>query len=92
MTGSAAAEPGRKVTLGIRPEHLVLGDHGIPAEVVVVEPTGSETHVLARTGARDVVAVFRERHAFHPGDGLHLAPMAGMVHLFDAESGDRIGE
>ena len=91
LTGVAARlEPGRKVTLGIRPEHLALGDHGIPAEVVVVEPTGSETHVLARTGVRDVVAVFRERHAFHPGDGLHLAPMAGMVHLFDGDSGERI--
>ena len=89
--GRTGLEPGRKLTFGIRPEHLRLSDSGIPAEVVVVEPTGSETHVLARSGAREVVAVFRERHAFHPGDRLHLAPEPGMAHLFDGQSGERIG-
>src|SRR5439155_1915378 len=34
---------GRAATYGIRPEHFVLADDGVPAEVVVVEPTGSET-------------------------------------------------
>ncbi len=87
----AAVAAGRKVTFGIRPEHLRLADSGIPAEVVVVEPTGSETHVVARTGGRELVAVFRERHAFRPGDRLHLAPEPGMAHLFDGDSGERIG-
>ncbi len=68
-----------------------LSDSGIPAEVVVVEPTGSETHVVARAGGRELVAVFRERHAFRPGDKLHLAPELGMAHLFDGTSGERIG-
>src|SRR5450432_2058366 len=34
---------GRPVVYGIRPEHLEFADDGIEAEVVVVEPTGSET-------------------------------------------------
>jgi multiple sugar transport system ATP-binding protein len=91
--GPAAAglQPGQKLTFGIRPEHLHLSDSGIPAEVVVVEPTGSETHVVARAGGRELVAVFRERHAFRPGDKLHLAPEPGMAHLFDGASGERIG-
>jgi len=87
---AAALKPGTRLTLGIRPEHLHLGAAGIPAEVAVVEPTGSETHVLARVGAREVVAVFRERHAFKPGDRLHLMPEPELVHLFDGASGDRI--
>ncbi|MGQ0611110.1 MAG: ABC transporter ATP-binding protein [Paracoccaceae bacterium] len=83
-------EAGRKVTMGIRPEHLALGGPGIPAEVVVVEPTGSETHVLARTGTQEIVAVFRERHGFRPGDKITLAPDPALMHLFDQASGQRI--
>jgi multiple sugar transport system ATP-binding protein len=82
---------GRRVIFGIRPEHLDLAKRGIEAKVAVVEPTGSETHVVLRFGARELVAVFRERHEFRPGNVVHLAPRAGMVHVFDAESGERIG-
>jgi multiple sugar transport system ATP-binding protein len=81
---------GQKVIFGIRPEHLDLADDGIAAKVAVVEPTGSETHVVLRAGSHDLVAVFRERHAFKAGDDVLLAPRKGFVHLFDATSGDRI--
>ncbi|MDP2739164.1 MAG: sn-glycerol-3-phosphate ABC transporter ATP-binding protein UgpC [Pseudorhodobacter sp.] len=82
---------GRRVTWGIRPEHLELADSGLAATVVVVEPTGSETHVLLRFGGHDAVAVFRDRHAFQPGQVVHLAPRTELVHLFDADSGERLG-
>ena len=81
---------GQEIIYGIRPEHLDLAQNGIAAQVAVVEPTGSETHVVLRFGARDLVAVFRERHVFKPGDTVHLAAQPGVVHLFDAASGDRI--
>ena len=90
LPGGAGREAGRKVSLGVRPEHLTLGERGIPAEVVVVEPTGSETHVLARTGTQEMVAVFRERHGFKPGDKITLAPDPALMHLFDQASGQRI--
>jgi multiple sugar transport system ATP-binding protein len=82
---------GRRVTFGIRPEHLALDPAGFAATVAVVEPTGAETHVVLRMGKRDVVAVFRERHGFKPGDVVHLSPVPGMVHIFDADDGLRIG-
>lgn len=81
---------GREVIYGIRPEHLELSDKGFAARIAVVEPTGSETHVVARLGSLDIVAVFRERHAFEPGQEIRLAPRKGHVHLFDAASGERI--
>jgi multiple sugar transport system ATP-binding protein len=82
---------GRKVVFGIRPEHLELTETGgIPARVVVVEPTGSETHVVLRIGERDLTAVFRERHAFTPGQQVHLTPQPGLIHVFDGDSGDRL--
>jgi multiple sugar transport system ATP-binding protein len=83
---------GRRVIFGIRPEHLELTDAGgIPASVVVVEPTGSETHVILRLGSRDLTAVFRERHAFQPGQPVHLTPQPDLIHLFDEATGDRLG-
>ncbi len=90
--GSApTASDGRPVTLGVRPEHLRLSDDGFPVEVTVVEPTGSEIQVVTRTPAgEDVVAVFRERHLFKPGEVIRLAPEPGLVHLFDGETGQRL--
>jgi multiple sugar transport system ATP-binding protein len=87
--GLSVAE-GREVTYGIRPEHLSVGDKGIAGTVAVVEPTGSETHVVLRSGGRDVVAMFRDRVAFRPGDQLTFAPDAEKVHLFDRASGVRL--
>ncbi|WP_281827263.1 ABC transporter ATP-binding protein [Jannaschia rubra] len=82
--------PGRQVTLGMRPEHLVLSDSGMAATVSVVEPTGSETHVIARLGDRDVTAVTRDRPAVRPGETIHLSPVPGSVHIFDEASGARL--
>jgi multiple sugar transport system ATP-binding protein len=56
----------------------------------VVEPTGSETTVVLRFGESEIVALFRERHDFKPGDTLHLRPRKDLVHLFDPQSGQRL--
>ncbi len=90
--GSVAdGQSGRDVTLGLRPEHLSLtDDDGIEAEVAVIEPTGSETHLVARTQDKEIVSVFRERHAFQLGQNIKLKPEVGTAHLFDRESGARL--
>jgi multiple sugar transport system ATP-binding protein len=80
---------GTPAVYGVRPEHFVLADDGIDAEIQVVEPTGSETQLVATLGGQDVLAVFRERHQFKPGDRVRLKPSAGFVHLFDKTSGKR---
>src|SRR6266498_5398569 len=81
---------GRPAIYGIRPEHFVIADDGAEAEVQVVEPTGSELQIAARIGGDDVIAVFRERHDFKPGDKIRLKPDPRLVHLFDAPSGQRL--
>jgi len=81
---------GAATTYGVRPEHLVLdADKGIPAEIIVVEPTGSETQVVMRIGKQSVVGIFRERIAAKPGETLRVTPDLSVVHLFDA-SGKRL--
>jgi len=81
---------GRPVVYGIRPEHFHLADDGAPAEIQVVEPTGSEIQVVAKLGGEEIIAVFRERHQFKPGDKIRLKPDPKLVHLFDAATGKRL--
>jgi multiple sugar transport system ATP-binding protein len=90
VTRADAARDGQPVVYGIRPEHLELADDGFDAEVIVIEPTGSETQLFARVGGQEIVAVFRERHAFAPGQRIRLRPRSEVVHLFDPSSGQRL--
>ncbi|HWK97949.1 MAG TPA: sn-glycerol-3-phosphate ABC transporter ATP-binding protein UgpC [Pseudolabrys sp.] len=85
---------GAEVIYGIRPEHFTLAEdgsgEGAEAEIIVIEPTGSETQVFANLGGEEVVAVFRERHQFKPGEKIRLRPDPQHVHLFDAATGKRL--
>ncbi len=90
LATAPAASDGRPAVYGIRPEHFTIADDGAEAEIVVVEPTGSETQVFAKLGGEEVVAVFRERHKFEPGDKVRLKPDPSLVHLFDEATGKRL--
>ncbi len=81
---------GASVTYGIRPEHLELADDGFPATVSVVEPTGAETMVFMRFGSTDLIALFRERHHFSPGQEIRVRPRTEVAHVFDRDSGERV--
>ena len=78
------------ITLGVRPEHLRLDPAGTLAEVMVIEPTGSETQVTLSLGGQDLVGVFRERVSALPGQSIGIAFEESLLHLFDAETGKRI--
>jgi multiple sugar transport system ATP-binding protein len=90
LTSVPAGSNERPAVYGIRPEHFTITDDGAEAEIVVVEPTGSETQVFAKLGGEEVVAVFRERHQFKPGDKIRLKPDPRLVHLFDETTGKRL--
>jgi len=90
VAAGAGLDENRAVILGIRPEHLEIAADGFEAEVVVIEPTGSETQLFARLGGQEIAAVFRERHEFVPGQRIRLRPRADCLHLFDPSSGQRI--
>jgi multiple sugar transport system ATP-binding protein len=90
LKSAPANSEGRPAVYGVRPEHFTIADDGAEAEIVVVEPTGSETQVFAKLGGEQVVAVFRERHQFNPGDRVRLKPNPALVHLFDETTGKRL--
>jgi multiple sugar transport system ATP-binding protein len=90
LQNAPAGSDGKPVIYGIRPEHFSLGSGGVPAEVSVIEPTGSETQLFAKLGGQKIVGVFRERVAVKPGEILPLLPDPAAAHLFDAASGQRL--
>jgi multiple sugar transport system ATP-binding protein len=90
ISSAPAASDGHPVVYGVRPEHLDLASDGIEVEVAVVEPTGSETQIVARIGTQELIAVFRDRHPVAPGDKIHLLPRAEVAHLFDKDTGRRL--
>ena len=106
--GAAAAEDGTGLPLppdsgvadgqvlvyGVRPEDLTLasGGAGIEATVEVVEPTGSDTLVFCQMAGQEICAEFKERHDFSPGATIRLMPRLETLHLFDRETGRRLGD
>ncbi len=90
VSSAPSGSDGRPAVYGIRPEHFVIADDGAEAEVQIVEPTGSETQVIAKLGGKEIIAVFRERHQFRPGDKIRLKPDPRLVHLFDEATGERL--
>jgi multiple sugar transport system ATP-binding protein len=88
------ASAGGRVVLGVRPESLELSSEGVPALVEVVEELGADAYVfctadLAGEQTR-LVARVDTRRPPQRGDRIALRPLAGEVHVFDAESGERL--
>ncbi len=81
---------GDEVTLGVRPEHLLVGRRdGGPAvelEVYVSEPLGGETILYGHVGDRQtlVVKVLGSAHV-QTGQRVTVSPIPQMCHLFDKE-------
>ena len=99
--GAREGHDGRPLTIGIRPEHLALGEGGLILDVDLVEPLGSETlihghlpsgpadSVPADAGPADPMVV---KLTGHPPTGERLAVTVPTTHMhvFDAESGRRL--
>ena len=90
LPAGAKAPDGKAVVYGLRPEHIRLDPNGIPVQVMVTEPTGAETQVVAKLGGQEVTLQFHQRIDAGPGDILNVSIDAGAAHLFDRETGQRL--
>ena len=79
---------------GIRPEHLdlVAADQpgAFPAEVTMVESTGTAMFVTGKSAGFELHALFSHRPSLRRGDRIGLRPRPGLTHLFDAGTETRI--
>jgi multiple sugar transport system ATP-binding protein len=96
LAAAARANGRNEVVLGLRPEALELGGDGIPARVEVVEEFGADAYVFcsARVGEElptRLVARTEARLAPGQGERIALRVRPGEAHLFDAETGLRLG-
>ena len=87
---STSGNDGLALQYGVRPTDLRLAATGVPAKVVVVEPTGAETEMLVQIADSEFVIVLHGRTDAQPGDTVHLELDAASAHLFDAASGKRL--
>lgn len=87
-----AGQQGQAVHYGVRPGDVELAAEGagIPARVVVVEPTGAETEMLVEVGSTRLTIVLHGRTRAQPDDKVFLRIDAGKAHLFDAADGRRM--
>lgn len=85
------AQPaGQPLVYGLRPQHIGLGDTGLPARVLVVEPTGDAQEVRLDLAGHTLGAVVRDMPLLSPGAMVGLVIDPHKVLLFDRASGARI--
>jgi multiple sugar transport system ATP-binding protein len=83
-----------EVVVGVRPESLGFAlSGGIPATITVVESLGHERHVVCRLADDQLVIVRQDAHEAAPAEAsaARLVADAAALHLFDPETGSRIG-
>jgi ABC-type sugar transport system ATPase subunit len=87
-----AALAGRKVVLGVRSEHVLIGDGAeLTGTAQLIEPLGDMTLVHFDDGrSHDLVAKVSPATGIQPGSALSFRFASNCCHLFDAADGTRI--
>ncbi len=93
---AAGARGLQDVVIGLRPESLEIhGSDGIPAEVEIVEELGADAYAfcVARGAGSETKLIARTDYRRPPdrGTSVALMPRADEAHVFDGETGERLG-
>ncbi len=97
---------GSSVTVGVRPEDLTLtdGHSGLAVTVDVVEELGADAYIYGTTSAhlidtegdtelaKPFIARVDGRRPPKKGETINLAPTEGHIHVFNTETGQRLGD
>ena len=87
-------DAGRKVTIGVRPEHLAPtapSAASVVGSVEMVEALGADTLVHVAVSGRPVIARLPHGTPAAVGEPMALAARADRVYVFDGETGQRLG-
>jgi multiple sugar transport system ATP-binding protein len=97
--GSAGGSGQRDTVLGVRAENVGLnvladgaqaGPNELPGTIVLLEPMGSDTFVEVRAGDQSIVARVSPSLSLSLGQSVALTLALDRVHLFDAQTQERI--
>jgi multiple sugar transport system ATP-binding protein len=86
----------KTVTVGLRPEDLVLTTkgNGIAVEIQVIEELGADAFLYGNTTIEgkkiDIIARVDAKNHPMAGETVHLIPQGGITHLFDINTGLRL--
>ena len=86
----------KTVTVGLRPEDLVLTTkgNGIAVEIQVIEELGADAFLYGNTTIEgkkiDIIARVDAKNHPMAGESVHLIPQGGITHLFDVTTGLRL--
>jgi multiple sugar transport system ATP-binding protein len=89
----ADAWKGRRVAMGVRPEHLQPASIGKPAfeaQVELIEPVGNEVFVNLAYAGQALVARVPPQRLPEPGQALRVTVEGAALHFFDPDSGLRL--
>jgi len=82
---------GRDVTVGIRPEHLVVGSaEGLPMETILVEPLGDDILLTLRRVELELTARAPRNVVWRPGETVNVMIPMAHAHLFERTTGQAI--
>ena len=87
LTAKDVAE--QDVTLGVRPEHIVLCNHGIKAMVDVSEMMGSSVHLHVNADHKDVIVIvptMNSSSVYPMGSEVNLTFSGNVAHIFSKET------
>ncbi|MEN5275712.1 sn-glycerol-3-phosphate ABC transporter ATP-binding protein UgpC [Brucella sp. TWI432] len=90
IAGAPSAAVGKNVVFGIRPEDISSGgSDDIEAVVKVVEPTGSETHIVLDVQGQELTWVVRERTTLEVSQKVNVSFETSNPHFFDSATKQR---
>jgi len=81
---------GEVITVGVRPEDLVLTEEGTEHEVLVYEMLGAETYLYFTYEGKDVALRTNADTPYRRGDRISFCLRNDKLHLFDGDTGIRI--
>jgi len=84
---------GKRVTVGVRPEHLSPckpSEADMVGSVEVIEALGADTLIHVAVGGRTIIARLPQGATAQVGEPIALCAAAGKVYLFDGETGQRL--
>jgi ABC-type sugar transport system ATPase subunit len=92
LINGAVAKAMGAATIGVRPEHLDVGETGKwSATVRVMEKLGNEAIAYLDSEVGDLTLRLNGTPALKPGDQLRMSPRDGHVHYFDQQGRRTVG-